>query len=218
MFGTRPQPLRLHRLDRLPALAFLILGLLGCGSGPKQQEAAPTSRVAAVKANPEAAAVSAGKWADVSYTAANAPAMELPPVVPARPGGATPGFPRDRWVWLNVWATWCVPCVKEMPMMEQWKAQLQGEGLAVDLWYLSVDEQEKVLGNFLQQRPAMAPGISLRLKDFASLAAWLTKYQLDPGEAAIPIHLLLAPGGKVRYIHVGQLREADYRVLKELMQ
>ena len=103
-------------------------------------------------------------------------------------------------------------------MMEQWKAQLQGEGVAVELWYLSVDEQEKVLGNFLQQRPSMAPGVSLRLKDFGTLAAWLAKYQLDAQEAAIPIHFLLAPGGKVRYIHVGQLRDTDYRVLKDLMQ
>lgn len=175
------------------------------------------SRVAAVKANPEAAATAAGKWADISYPAGSAPAMELPAVVPARPGGATPAFPRDRWVWLNVWATWCGPCVKEMPMMEEWKAQFQGEGVAFELWYLSVDDQEKVLANFLQQRPAMAPGVSLRLKNYDSLFPWLTKYQIDP-QLGIPIHLLLAPGGKLRYVHVSQLRDTDYRVIKELMQ
>lgn len=216
MFGSRPQPFCFHRLDRLPALILLLLAL-GCGAGSREKDAAPASRVAAVKASPEAAGVSAEKWTDVAFPAASAPAMELPPVVPARPGGATPAFPRDRWVWLNVWATWCGPCVKEMPMMEEWRARLQGEGVPVDLWYLSVDEQEAVLGNFLRQRPSLAPGTSLRLRNFDDLGAWLGKYGLDPQAAAIPIHLLIAPGGKVRYVHVSQLRDSDYRIIKELL-
>ncbi|MBI2505072.1 MAG: TlpA family protein disulfide reductase [Candidatus Latescibacteria bacterium] len=201
----------------MPALALLLF-FLGCGAGPKQQEAAPASRVAAVKANPAAVSAAAGKWCDISFPAASAPAMELPPVAPARPNGSTPAFSKDRWVWLNVWATWCSPCIKEMPMMEQWKAQLQGEGVVFDLWYLSVDEQEKVLSNFLQQRPSMAPGVSLRLKDYGSMFPWLAKYQIAAEAAAIPIHMLVAPGGKVRCVHVGQLREGDYKVIKELMQ
>lgn len=175
------------------------------------------SRVAAVKANPEAAGAAANKWADISYPAVSAPVMELPPVVPARSGGAIPAFPADRWVWLNVWATWCGPCVKEMPMMEEWRAKLQAEGLPVELWYLSVDEQEKVLASFLLQRPSMAPGVSLRLKSYDTLFPWLTRYQIDP-QLGIPIHMLIAPGGKLRYIHVSQLRDSDYRVLRELMQ
>jgi thiol-disulfide isomerase/thioredoxin len=194
----------------------MVLLLLGCGAGSKQ-EAAPASRVAAVKANPEAAAAAAGKWADVSYPAASAPVVELPAVVPARPNGRVPDFPPDRWVWLNLWATWCAPCVREMPMMDEWQAKFQAEGVAVDLWYLSVDEQEALLTNFLRQRPSMAPGVSLRLKEYGALFPWLTKYQIDP-QSGIPIHLLIAPGGKVRYVHISQLREGDYRVLAELME
>jgi hypothetical protein len=181
----------------------MVLLLLGCGAGSKQ-EAAPASRVAAVKANPEAAAAAAGKWADVSYPAASAPVVELPAVVPARPNGRVPDFPP-------------APCVREMPMMDEWQAKFQAEGVAVDLWYLSVDEQEALLTNFLRQRPSMAPGVSLRLKEYGALFPWLTKYQIDP-QSGIPIHLLIAPGGKVRYVHISQLREGDYRVLAELME
>ncbi len=217
MFRSRSQPLSLHRLDRLPALVLLLLAL-GCGAGPREKETVPASRVAAVKASPENAGTSAAKWTDVSFPAASAPAMELPRVVPARAGGATPSFPRDRWVWLNVWATWCGPCVKEMPMMEEWRAKLQAEGVPVELWYLSVDEQDAVLGNFLRQRPAMAPGTSLRLQNFEDLSGWLGRYGLDAQAAAIPIHMLVAPGGRLRYIHVSQLRDADYRIIKELLQ
>lgn len=217
MLSRRTQPLRVHRLDRLYPLIGLLL-LLGCGARPKQEEAAQMSRVAAVKADPGSAASSAEKWCDVSWPSAGAPQLKLPPAVPARQGGVVPAPPQDRWVWLNVWATWCGPCIKEMPMMEQWKAQFHQEGVEFDLWYLSVDEQEEALRRFLQQRPSLAPGNSARIAELKHLGPWLKQYQLDAELAAIPIHMLVAPGGAVRCVHVGQLREGDYRVLKELMQ
>jgi len=34
-------------------------------------------------------------------------------------------------VLLNFWATWCAPCVRELPTMDRLQARLGGEGLAV---------------------------------------------------------------------------------------
>jgi thiol-disulfide isomerase/thioredoxin len=36
-----------------------------------------------------------------------------------------------RWVLLNFWATWCVPCRKEMPMLANLQAEMEGETFAV---------------------------------------------------------------------------------------
>ncbi len=36
-----------------------------------------------------------------------------------------------KWVVLNFWATWCVPCRKEMPMLDNLQAELGGEDFAV---------------------------------------------------------------------------------------
>ncbi|MDH3472664.1 MAG: TlpA family protein disulfide reductase [Rhodospirillales bacterium] len=36
-----------------------------------------------------------------------------------------------RVVLLNFWATWCAPCVRELPTMDRLQARLGGEGLAV---------------------------------------------------------------------------------------
>jgi len=44
---------------------------------------------------------------------------------------------RGRLTLLNVWATWCAPCVKEMPALERLQSQLGGPGFAVVA--LSVD-------------------------------------------------------------------------------
>jgi peroxiredoxin len=38
---------------------------------------------------------------------------------------------RGKVVFLNFWATWCVPCRQEMPAMEKLHRELKGEGLEV---------------------------------------------------------------------------------------
>jgi thiol-disulfide isomerase/thioredoxin len=40
---------------------------------------------------------------------------------------------------INVWATWCVPCAKEMPELEKMRARLAARG--VDLIGLNVDTE-----------------------------------------------------------------------------
>ena len=48
---------------------------------------------------------------------------------------------KDRLVLLNLWATWCAPCVKEMPALDRLQAQLGGSGFQV--LALSVDRGGK---------------------------------------------------------------------------
>jgi thiol-disulfide isomerase/thioredoxin len=38
---------------------------------------------------------------------------------------------RGRVVLLNFWATWCAPCIREMPSLDRLQAKLKGEGLDV---------------------------------------------------------------------------------------
>ena len=38
---------------------------------------------------------------------------------------------RGKAVFLNFWATWCIPCREEMPAMEQLHQLFQGQGLAI---------------------------------------------------------------------------------------
>lgn len=38
---------------------------------------------------------------------------------------------RGRVILLNFWATWCAPCLKEMPVFAQWLVECNGRGLEV---------------------------------------------------------------------------------------
>lgn len=57
---------------------------------------------------------------------------------------------RGKVVLLNFWATWCVPCVTEMPSMERLYRQLRDDGFAM----VGIDlmEDPKTVANFVRDR------------------------------------------------------------------
>jgi cytochrome c biogenesis protein CcmG/thiol:disulfide interchange protein DsbE len=54
---------------------------------------------------------------------------------------------------LNFWATWCPPCIEEIPSLDQFAATMKDSGVVV--LAVSVDKNEKAYRSFLQRnRPA----------------------------------------------------------------
>jgi thiol-disulfide isomerase/thioredoxin len=204
-------------MDRLPALSPIAIAALAltpllaaCTGGGEKTGPARTEVVAATARTPAPEA-----WCDAYYTGDGAPALALPKVVPARPGEPLPTVPAERWVWVNLWATWCEPCRREMPLLVRWQGQLVKEGVAVDLLFVSVDEREQDLVAFLRANPTMAPGESVRLAAFSELEPWLARFKGAPS-GTIPLQIIAAPGGKVRCIRAGSLREGDLPVVRQL--
>jgi peroxiredoxin len=82
----------------------------------------------------------------------HAPGFRLPSLA----GGTVDvrSFP-GRIVIVNFWATWCPPCVEELPSLERLHRTLSPEGVVV--LGVSVDEDEAVLRQFVEQhRPTFA--------------------------------------------------------------
>lgn len=50
---------------------------------------------------------------------------------------------------LNFWATWCQPCVEEVPSLNQFSKEMAGSGVVV--LGVSVDRDEKVYRSFLRR-------------------------------------------------------------------
>jgi peroxiredoxin len=70
--------------------------------------------------------------------------------VPALPSGSLDlKNYRGQVVVLNLWATWCPPCVEETPSLEHFAAKMRDQGVIV--LSISVDEDPKALQDFIQK-------------------------------------------------------------------
>jgi thiol-disulfide isomerase/thioredoxin len=198
-----------------PAHALLLLLVAGVAGCPGKEKAPPpNTRYQAVKAAPTAKTQPAA-WCDLEFAAGTGARLVLPPATPARkPVGA---LPTGRWVWLNLWATWCKPCLREMPVLRGWRDRLKQDGVALDVWFLSVDEDADELAKFLAAHAEVAPAPSLHASDLANFRAWLKSYTFD-ASMPIPIHLLAAPDGRVRCVRNGSLDDADYPAVAALLR
>ncbi len=107
----------------------------------------------------------------------------------------------------NFWATWCAPCVKEMPYFQK----VQEEDTEVDLIFISMDDGRKPerVTNFMERRKITAPVYLLNDVDYNK---WIDKVSPD-WSGAIPATLFIKPNGE-RSFHEGEL---TYDELKSMI-
>jgi thiol-disulfide isomerase/thioredoxin len=186
--------------------------LAACDSAPPD-EAAP-SRFAAVRNEARARASTA--FCDTQWPAANAGGRkyrELPerPLPGARPAVAARG---GSWKWVNLWATWCVPCLGEMSLLDRWKTSLEKDGIVVDLELWSVDEDGAMLVEYLAKRAT--PGRVRWLRSADDLPAVLESLGVDRA-SGIPVHALVDGDGNLRCARVGSVHDEDYGAVKTML-
>jgi thiol-disulfide isomerase/thioredoxin len=199
-------------MDRLPtvvpsALIALAALLVGCGDD-KRGAGSSRDRVNAVKAKPEDM-VRPAEMCDVFPDAARAPAFAWPKLA-----SAAPAAPKDGWRWVNVWATWCKPCVEELPRLPLWIGRLEKRGVRVALELLSADESAGEVASFRAANPKVPP--SLRMADPDGLAKWLGELGV-PG-ATLPVHVFVNPAGRIRCVRASELEETDYPAIEALLR
>ncbi len=198
-------------MDRLqfikPALG--VICLLSTGSACEQSETAKpvTNRVIAIRAKPTPKESLAG-FCDVAGKGRTKPTFSLPQL--DKPYKISDG----KSLWINLWATWCKPCIKEIPMLMKWRSQIVKEGLHFELQLISIDETPNALADFRHKNPKVPP--SLRLVDADALKPWLTSLGLDQG-AGLPIHIFLGPDQRVRCVRAGAVNDGHYNFIKKLL-
>lgn len=101
---------------------------------------------------------------------------------------------------LNFWATWCPPCVEEMPMLSAFYEQAQAHGW--QMLGLAIDQVDPVK-TFLRKRPVSYP---IAIAGFAGVD--LTK-QLGNTQGGLPFTVVFGADGSIQHRKLGQLKQAD---------
>ncbi len=112
-----------------------------------------------------------------------------------------------RVVLVNFWATWCKPCVEEMPVLARVHEQLQPKGLAVIA--INVDSEVSVAEAWLKEHPL--PFLNVFTGGFES------EIPLDYGVKAIPANILVDRERYVVQVTVG-FGGATERRLRESLE
>jgi|SRR5688500_6764745 len=160
-----------RRILQTLALALIAAGLAAC---KQPQPAAPADQPAAVK----------------PATGKPAPAPTAEPKLPERPtlklatvdgGEYDLAARRGKWVVVNFWATWCSPCLKEMPelsALDAMREHVEVIGLAYE------DIAPADMQAFLEKHPVVYPVAIVDVydppKDFATPRGLPMTYLVDP--------------------------------------
>ena len=102
---------------------------------------------------------------------------------------------RDVPVVLNLWATWCPPCRREMPMMID-VAQSQSD---VDIVFANQGERDSAIGQYLVLNDLPPDGM-IRDPD----SALMQKF----GMLGLPSTLFFAADGSLQAVHTGEISRA----------
>jgi thiol-disulfide isomerase/thioredoxin len=90
-------------------------------------------------------------------------------------------------VLIDLWASWCAPCVKSMPAIAELQKSYAGKGLVV--LAVTVDDDAAKLNAFLARRPA---GVTVVKPDAAFNRDYGTLLHLKSNRIVTPDHLIQA--------------------------
>ncbi len=122
------------------------------------------------------------------------PSFVLPAAVPSKPGLASQdlasGAPRI----LNIFASWCVPCISEAKVLED----LKSRGIPID--GIAIRDKAQDLTDFLARNGDPYERIGSDQQ---------SRVQIALGSSGVPESFIIDGKGVVRYQHIGPIEPSD---------
>ncbi|MCB1787489.1 MAG: TlpA family protein disulfide reductase [Gammaproteobacteria bacterium] len=102
---------------------------------------------------------------------------------------------RGRWVLVNYWATWCPPCLEEIPELEVFHTGSEGKAIVLGVNMESIDDGE--LKQFVDQQFVSYPILLATERP--------SREQLIGPVEGLPTSYLVSPSGEIVARQVGQV-------------
>jgi len=122
------------------------------------------------------------------------PAIALAPAVPGKPGLSSTDLAKGQPRLVNVFASWCVPCVAEAPLL----SELRLRGMPIDA--IAVRDRAEDVAAFLDRHGDPFERIGADPQSQAQLAL---------GSSGVPETFIVDGRGIIRYQHMGPIEPGD---------
>lgn len=126
------------------------------------------------------------------------PYFDLPPAMDGVAGASSAGFADGKPRLLNIWASWCLPCIAEAPHLESLRQQ------GAEIVGVAIRDRPEDVARFLAQHGN--PYARIGRDD-------LSEVQLAIGSSGVPETFVIDGKGVIRYQHIGDIRAADVPML-----
>jgi cytochrome c biogenesis protein CcmG/thiol:disulfide interchange protein DsbE len=122
------------------------------------------------------------------------PTFALPPALPGKPGLSSADLATGQPRLVNIFASWCVPCIAEVRVLQI----LQAQDVAID--GIAIRDQPDDIAAFL----AANGDPYARIGSDAQ-----SKLQIALGSSGVPESFIVDGRGIIRYQHIGPIEPAD---------
>ena len=122
------------------------------------------------------------------------PEFALLPALPAKPGLSSADLSRGEPRMVNVFASWCVPCIAEAPLL----MELKRRGVAIDA--VAVRDRPEDVAAFLARHGDPFDRIGSDTE---------SRVQLALGSSGVPESFIVDGRGVIRYQHMGPIEPGD---------
>ncbi len=131
------------------------------------------------------------------------PEFALEPALAGMPGATRADFADGTPKLLNIWASWCLPCIAEAPHLER----LKEEG--VEIIGVAVRDRPEAVADFLNRYGN--PYTRIGADDISEL-------MLEIGASGVPETYVIDGEGNIVYQHIGDVRAETVPLLLEKLE